>query len=155
MADILNRRSFKPGAFIFHEGAKGSHAYVVQSGRVAIEKTGKDGKTVKLGTLQAGAIFGEMALVDNSPRMAAARAEESTVLISIPKEVVQKKLDQADPVVRMLILMMIRMIRTLADQGGPGEKMVEELVRAAEDNAGPKRVATAGNPRGTAAGKKG
>lgn len=132
MADILNRRSVKAGSFVFREGDKGNHAYVVQSGRVAIEKAGKDGSTVKLGVLQTGAIFGEMALVDNSTRMAAARAEEPTVLISIPKEVVQKKLQRADPAVRMLILMMIRMIRTLADQGGPGDKMVEELVRVAE-----------------------
>ncbi|WP_425405379.1 cyclic nucleotide-binding domain-containing protein [Hwanghaeella sp.] len=132
MADILNRRSFKAGSFVFREGDKGNHAYVVQSGRVAIEKTGKDGKAITLGTLQTGAIFGEMALVDNSTRMAAARAEEPTVLITIPKEVVQKKLERADPVVRMLILMMIRMIRTLAEHGGLGNKMVEELIRVAE-----------------------
>jgi len=136
MADILNRRSFKAGSLIFREGDKGSQAYVVQSGRVSIEKTGKDGNTIKLGTLQKGAIFGEMALVDNSTRMAAARAEESTVLISIPKEVVQKKLEQADPAVRMVILMMIRMIRTLAERGDLGHKMVEELVRVAEDGDG-------------------
>lgn len=133
MSDILNRRSFKTGAVIFREGDKGNHAYVVQSGRVAIEKTGKDGGTVTLGTLQTGAIFGEMALVDDSTRMAGARAEEHTVLIIIPKEVVQKKLKSADPVVRTLILVMIRMIRTLAEHGGLGNKMVEELVRVAEE----------------------
>ena len=136
MADILNRRSVKAGAYVFREGDKGNHAYVVQSGRVSIEKEGKDGKPIKLGTLQAGAIFGEMALVDDSTRMAAARAEEPTVLITIPKEVVQKKLRQADPAIRMLILMMIRMIRTLAEHGGLGRKMVEDLVRVAEEPDG-------------------
>ena len=146
MTDILNRRSVKAGAFIFRQGDTGHHAYVVQSGRVAIEKTGKDGSTVKLGSLQTGAIFGEMALVDNSPRMAAARAEEPTVLITIPKEVVQKKLQRADPVVRMLILMMIRMIRTLAEHGGPGNKIAEELIRVAEeDGADPTAAAGSAN----------
>jgi len=146
MTDILNRRSVKAGAFIFRQGDTGHHAYVVQSGRVAIEKTGKDGGTVKLGSLQTGAIFGEMALVDNSPRMAAARAEEPTVLITIPKEVVQKKLQRADPVVRMLILMMIRMIRTLAEHGGPGNKIAEELIRVAEeDGAAPTVTAGSAN----------
>ena len=134
MTDILNRRSVKAGAYIFRQGDTGHHAYVVQSGRVAIEKTGKGNSTVKLGSLEAGAIFGEMALVDNSPRMAAARAEEPTVLITIPKEVVQKKLQRADPVVRMLILMMIRMIRTLAEHGGHGNKIAEELIRVAEED---------------------
>lgn len=133
MADILNRRSFKAGAVIFREGDKGSHAYVVQQGRVVIEKTQRDGSVVKLGTLQTGAIFGEMALVDDSTRMAAARADQPTVLISIPKEVVRKKLEAADPAIRMVILMMIRMIRTLADSGAVGNKMVEDLVKVAED----------------------
>lgn len=137
MADILNRRSFKAGAIIFREGDKGSHAYVVQSGRVAIEKVQKDGSVVRLGTLRNGAIFGEMALVDDSTRMAAARAEEPTVLISIPKEVVRKKLEGADPGIRMVILMMIRMIRTLAERGNLGNKMVEDLVRVAEDDDAP------------------
>lgn len=145
MSDILNRRSVKAGAFVFREGDTGQHAFVVQSGRVTIEKTGKDGKPVKLGSLQSGAIFGEMALVDNSPRMAAARAEEPTVLITIPKEVMQKKLERADPVVRMLILMMIRMIRTLAEHGGPGKKITEELIRVAEEDD-PNPTVAAGSP---------
>ncbi|RVU34054.1 cyclic nucleotide-binding domain-containing protein [Hwanghaeella grinnelliae] len=142
MTDILNRRSVKAGAFIFRQGDTGHHAYVIQSGRVLIEKTNKDDSTVKLGSLQTGAIFGEMALVDDSPRMAAARAEEPTVLITIPKEVVQKKLQRADPVVRMLILMMIRMIRTLAEHGGQSNKIAEELIRVAQEDDGAAPLAT-------------
>ncbi len=133
MSKVLNRRSYKADDIVFREGEQGSHAYVVQSGQIAIEKEDKNGNTIKLGTVKNGAIFGEMALVDDRPRMAGARAEVPTVLIAIPKEVLQTKLKNADPVIRMLILMMIRMIRTVAEHGGLGEAMVDELVKAAED----------------------
>ena len=132
MVKVLNRRTFKAGALVFREGDTGTNAYVVQSGRIRIEKEGSGGDPILLGHVETGGIFGEMSLIDNSLRMATARADSHAVLISIPKEVVKKKLAKADPIVRMLILMMIRMIRTVAEHGGLGKGFVEEFVKAAE-----------------------
>lgn len=137
MVKVLNRRTFKAGDLIFREGDAGTNAYVVQSGRVRIEKEKPGSPAIVLGHVDTGGIFGEMSLIDNSRRMATAKAEGATVLISIPKEVVKQKLSKADPIVRMLILMMIRMIRTVAEHGGLGKNLVEEFARAAEDDAPP------------------
>jgi CRP/FNR family transcriptional regulator, cyclic AMP receptor protein len=62
--------SFAAGDAIFQEGDKGDKMYVIRSGEVAIEK---NGRTIE--TLAPGGIFGEMALIDGSPRSAAARAK--------------------------------------------------------------------------------
>ncbi len=61
---------FKPGEVIFAEGDKGDKMYVIRSGEVEIER---DGHVVE--TLAPGGIFGEMALIDGSPRAATARAK--------------------------------------------------------------------------------
>jgi CRP/FNR family cyclic AMP-dependent transcriptional regulator len=61
--------TFKLGEVIFTEGDKGDKMYVIRSGEVEIER---DGTVVE--KLSQGGIFGEMALIDGSPRAATARA---------------------------------------------------------------------------------
>jgi len=62
--------SFAPGQVIFASGEAGDFMYVVRSGEIEIER---DGKLIE--TLSTGGIFGEMALIDGSPRSATARAK--------------------------------------------------------------------------------
>jgi CRP-like cAMP-binding protein len=62
--------TFKAGDTIFSQGDEGDYMYVVRSGEVEIER---DGKIVE--TLLANGTFGEMALIDGSPRAAKARAK--------------------------------------------------------------------------------
>lgn len=59
-----------PGEVIFAAGDKGDKMYVIRSGEVDIEINGK-----VIEALSAGGIFGEMALIDGSPRAATARAK--------------------------------------------------------------------------------
>jgi CRP-like cAMP-binding protein len=62
--------TLKPGEVIFDKGDKGDKMYVIRSGEVQILI---DGNIVE--TLASGGIFGEMALIDGSPRAATARAK--------------------------------------------------------------------------------
>lgn len=55
--------------------------YVVRAGEVEIER---DGKVVE--TLSSGGIFGEMALIDGSPRAATARAETACEVAPITEK---------------------------------------------------------------------
>jgi len=65
---------------IFKEGQAGSFMYLVKSGRVAIAVG-----TNIVEVVGPGGTFGEMAVVDQSPRTARAGALEETVLISIDR----------------------------------------------------------------------
>ena len=70
-AAAARRRVFAAGTLLFAEGDAGDAAYIVESGRVSVFKTVK-GRRVTLGEIGPGGIFGEMALIDDQPRMASA-----------------------------------------------------------------------------------
>lgn len=107
---LLDRRSYERGKVVFAQGESGDAAYVVETGEVAIFKD-IDGETVKLGTIKQGGIFGEMAVIDGSPRMATAIAECHTILVRVPKAVFNQKLTSCDPFVRGLITIFLNNIR--------------------------------------------
>src|SRR3989337_3251492 len=73
--------SFQPGEVIFSEGDKGDKMYVIRSGEVEVERSGKI-----VETLSAGGIFGEMALIDGSPRAATARAKTACEVAPITEK---------------------------------------------------------------------
>ena len=61
---------------IFNEGTPGEEMYIIYSGKVGLYTQRASGQKELLATLEAGDFFGEMALVDDSPRSATAIAEE-------------------------------------------------------------------------------
>ena len=69
---------YSAGKAIMNEGDAGTSMYIVLDGSVAISIKGK---VVEMVT--AGGTFGEMALVDQSPRTASAIAETETALLAI------------------------------------------------------------------------
>ena len=88
---------------------------MVQAGEVEIIKsTGDEDKDIVLGTIGKGGIFGEMALIDDKPRMASARAGKggATVII-VSRNMFQDKLAKTDPFIRGLLNILSDNIRSL------------------------------------------
>ncbi len=73
--------TFDAGERVFLEDEIGDCMYVVRSGKVDIITYG----TV-LENVGPGGVFGEMALVDDSPRSAAAVASETTEVVKIDRD---------------------------------------------------------------------
>lgn len=67
--------NYAAGEVIFAAGERGNTMYLVRSGEVVIERGGK-----VLETLESGGIFGEMALIDGSPRSATAKAKTDCIV---------------------------------------------------------------------------
>jgi CRP-like cAMP-binding protein len=109
---VLNRRAFPAGQMIFSEGEPGGNAYLVQSGRVDIVRDIGAADMKTLGTVTPGGLFGEMALIDDAPRMASAIAAEPTVCVVIPKATLEKKLEEADPFIVALIRIFLKNLRS-------------------------------------------
>lgn len=107
---VLERRTFAIGEKIFSEGQSGSSAFIIQDGNVEIYRDGDDSE-VLLGTLGKGAIFGEMALLDDSPRMASARATEVTTAIIVNQMTFDEKLKKTDPFIRGLLNILAESVR--------------------------------------------
>jgi CRP/FNR family cyclic AMP-dependent transcriptional regulator len=77
-------RSFTKGQHIFFEDDTGSALYIIVKGNVQIVRHVK-GKHVLLATLSKGAFFGEISLVYDLPRSAAAVATDETLLVCLFK----------------------------------------------------------------------
>ena len=95
-------RTYNKGDVIFAENSQGSEMYILRSGQVKLTVGGKEGEA-EVGVLEEpGDFFGEMALVDASPRSATAVAQsdhtqievlDQTALMGILKESPQFALD--------------------------------------------------------------
>ncbi len=74
---IAHYRHLKANEHIFWEGEPGVAMYIIKKGVVKIYKTSADGKHEDLAILKEGDFFGELALLDESPRSASAIAMEA------------------------------------------------------------------------------
>ncbi len=74
-------REYKAGETIFREGDRGEELFVIQRGRVRILAGNR-----LLETLGENEIFGEMALIDDSPRSASAVAETDLAVAPITEK---------------------------------------------------------------------
>ena len=72
------------GEYVFEEGERGDHFYVIVHGSVELRKT-SGGEKRRLAVLKAGQAFGEMALLNHTPRSASAYALEDTYMLSVSR----------------------------------------------------------------------
>ena len=114
---ILNRQTFKIGEYLFKTGDPPLCAYLIQSGTVDVV-VNKDGEDTVVSSLEAGQLVGEMALIDNQARSAAARAQTATTCVLVSKEEFKKRIEKADPLTRAILKMLVdRLRKATAPQG--------------------------------------
>lgn len=75
---ILHKREYKENEVIFNEGDPGAGMYIIENGRINIT-IGKEQKL--LAVLSSSEFFGEIALLSETPRTAAATATITTQLL--------------------------------------------------------------------------
>jgi CRP-like cAMP-binding protein len=111
MADtILQRKVLAEGEIVFKEGEEASNAFLIQDGEVEIFRT-VDGQAKVLANIGKGGLFGEMGLIDNKPRAAAARAKMKTTVVVVTRAMFQEKLAKCDPFIRALLNILADTIR--------------------------------------------
>jgi len=103
---------FDPDEYLFQEGDPGDCAYIIESGLVEVSLD-KGGRKLVIATLGPGEVLGEMAIIDNFPRTASARAIEGTKVTTIPLDYVKQKIENADPTVRLFLLLIMERYRDL------------------------------------------
>ena len=121
LATFSTEERFRAGSMIFREGEKGDKLYIVLDGRVRISKfipgVGEEALTV----LDRGEFFGEMALIDDAPRSADAKAHESdATVLSIDRATLNEILSM-DPhaslqFLNLLCRMISRRLREINDK---------------------------------------
>ncbi len=79
---LLHERQYLKGEVIFDAGDQGETLFIVLTGKVLICRQGEP-ETGRIAEIPAGALFGELALLDGAPRTAQARAAEDCVLAAL------------------------------------------------------------------------
>lgn len=112
MAEESSYQLFHDGDVIIRQDTVGDEMYFIDSGTVRVYRTTRGSETV-LADLHEGEAFGEMALFDNRPRSASAKAIGDTRLRVIGRsEFISMK---CDPVIRYLLKALSLRLRAVND----------------------------------------
>jgi EAL domain-containing protein (putative c-di-GMP-specific phosphodiesterase class I)/CRP-like cAMP-binding protein len=112
--DEFDREIFTSGQQIFKYGDAGDCAYLIEEGEVEVLIV-KQGKEHRIRLIGKGELFGEISLIDYQPRTATVRALERTVLVPIPRKLMEGLLEKSDPVLRHLLLVILDRFRNRND----------------------------------------
>lgn len=74
VANILHERVYEEGECLFEYGQPGAAMFLIRTGEVSIEAPRVSGDFTQLAVIKDHAFLGELALLDQSPRSATARA---------------------------------------------------------------------------------
>ncbi len=85
LSRVVSRKSYPRGSLILAAGDPTDSLYILISGRIKVFMSDLDGKEVILSILEPNEFFGEMGLIDDSPRSANVVALESCELVCISK----------------------------------------------------------------------
>lgn len=110
------RRSYRRGEVIFRENDPGHALCVVVEGLVKIYLTSVDGDEMVLVTLGPSAVFGELPMIDEGPRSAAAAAVEPSTLLMLTRPALLEAIHASPQLVDGLLRSLGSMVRRLTDQ---------------------------------------
>lgn len=96
LSSIGEERAYPKGHVILAEDSKSRDLFVICHGRVSIRLSlpTESGKEEVIYTMRDGQIFGELALVDGSPRSATVKAEEEVITCAFDYDTLMNLLDQ-------------------------------------------------------------
>lgn len=101
-------RTYPKGSVIASEGSPEDALAVVLAGRVRIVQIAEDGREVILGLRSTGEFFGELALIDDVPRVAHIIATETARVLTLHREAFQRLVDEVPGIAIGLLRTMCR-----------------------------------------------
>jgi len=124
LAEAITLQKLEKGEMLFEEGDQGDVMYLIDSGEIEILKISSE-RQVLLNVLNPGDVVGEMALLDESPRMAGARAGSPTTLLAIKKATFDDLLDQSPSAARSMFNTVIERLRSTEGLLRQSERMAQ------------------------------
>jgi len=112
------------GDVLFEEGSQGDRAYVIEEGALEVFKMSNQ-REVLLAVLGPGQVLGEMALLEDRPRNATARAQERSRLWTIDQMQLQQLMNRSASAAASMFYTMLARWRKIESQLRQSEKMVQ------------------------------
>jgi len=124
LCDLVESVRVPAGAWVFAEGAPGDRAYVIRDGQIEIVKNSA-GRELSLAVRGAGEIFGEVALLEDTPRMAGARARTDATLVAVRKETIDELVKTSPSAARAMFHTVLARWRATDSMLRQSEKMAQ------------------------------
>jgi len=106
-------RSFPKNTVVIHENDPADSLFIIESGKVKVYCSDKNGKEFIMNTQGEGDYFGELALLDDSARSASVRTVEKSSFCIIFKDNFNRVLDEHPNIARKLIRNLAARVRKL------------------------------------------
>lgn len=106
-------RSFPKNTVVIHENDPADSLFIIESGRVKVYCSDKNGKEFIMNTQSEGDYFGELALLDDSSRSASVRTVEKSSFCIIYKDDFNRVMEQHPNIGRKLIQNLAARVRKL------------------------------------------
>ena len=144
-------KTYREGEVILDEGSTGLGLFLISAGRVEVFKTLEE-RRIRLAVLSAGDVQGQIALLDNRPRSATARALEPTECLLLSRDRFRTLLKGRPRIAWPIVPALARRVRDLQEQLLAAEsRALTRLAyrppaaaeRPARGEAGPPAAATA------------
>jgi len=161
VAAIVHKREYKAGEPVFYQGDPGLGMYIIREGEVSIRIAEGDGEDKEIAVLTDGDFFGELALLDESPRSATAICRTDCSLIGFFRtdlfEMIEQKTDLGLKIVmRLAEILAVRLRKTdkelsklRSQMDAAASRFQNHASLASEDHHGKDETAYAG-PRSEA-----
>lgn len=128
---IVEVDQYQAGDIVFREGDPGDAWFVLYRGSVEVLKQGATGEK-KIVELGSKACFGEISILDGSPRSASIRVSEDSVVLRVPRNTFAGLIDDNHLVAYKLLH---HMAILLAERQRSTTLRLSELLAATEINA--------------------
>ncbi len=109
-------RSYPKNTILINEGDHSDSLYVILEGKVKVFTSDEHGKEFILSMQEAGDYFGELSLIDDSPRSASVMTLEKCRMCVISKADFQRCLEENPALAFELIRSLARRIRSLTER---------------------------------------
>jgi CRP/FNR family cyclic AMP-dependent transcriptional regulator len=119
LRDQMEVRNHQRGEILFRQGDPATELFVVLDGRIAIATQAGDGREAVVAVLERGGLFGELAVFDDAPRSADARALTDVIVAAVPYAAVRTALKEQPDLLWVMVRLLAERLRatdeTLAD----------------------------------------
>ncbi|WP_373974834.1 Crp/Fnr family transcriptional regulator [Chitinibacter sp. SCUT-21] len=121
LAQHAQSRAVRAKQVVLAQGERSDEMYAVIHGRLKVMRSNTEGRELTLAILEAGEVFGELAMLDGGPRTATIEALEDCELLVLQRATVDQYLN-AHP------LVMRSMIQTLCERLRSADELVQDTL---------------------------
>ncbi|WP_130107179.1 Crp/Fnr family transcriptional regulator [Iodobacter fluviatilis] len=118
LAELANQtewRSLRAKQLVVVQGSLGDEMYAILHGRLKVVRSSTEGKEATICILEAGEMFGEIAMLDGGARTASVETIEACELLVLRRENVMQYLDRHPKVMRQMLAALCLRLRYVDD----------------------------------------